>query len=1218
MRSALLLGCCLCLASGRTGVGQPLTPAEEVGRFKLADGFAAELVLAESEAAENPYGKFVALAFDGRGRLWTTTALEYPVDGNENPEASRRLFAAGGRDKVLVIDRPFGERPGPARVFADGLAIPLGVQPWRDGAFVQYGTEIRWYRDADGDGRADGHQTVLEGFGVQDSHLFPHQFTRVPGGWILVAQGLFNSSTVKRPGGLPFADGSKQARFDACKLARFKPDGSAFELLTAGPNNIWGLTISRLGQTWIQEANDMGYPIIPFEPGGLYRTGSPDRLQPYQPLCPPPLAPPQMGGTGLSGLAIADDLDGWPAPWGAGAGSSADERVFYVANPITNAIQSIIATRTGGRFTYRKGPDLLTSADKCFRPVAIQFGPDGCLYVVDWYNKVISHNEVPRNHPDRDRVRGRIWRIRHASQERRAPVAVADLAVNELPAHLGAKNARIADLAWQEIIDRDARQLVPELRAMVADGKASPSARAGALWALEGLGGVTPALLERLIEDTDADLRREGIRVAGSTCSEADFRRLAISRVDDPVPRVRAAVGDALRRIPVTEPDTVAMIVKFGRERLTGDPWAAYERNFERYLARWALELHRGQLTAFLDSPAGRALPIEQRAFAVLALEPPAAARALVRLLPDLPRPLAEEEIRALAGQADQPEVAAALEGMVQARSTRSATLRTLLEFRTGLHPAFLPIISRATGALLAQDGSADDRKLALLLAGAFRLRDLAPQVSMLLGDAGADRELKRSALRCLREMGGMSAEVGRTLLAATATDPALRAELLAAWCESRDPATCRAVIDAWDVLTFQERKAVAAGLARHREGASAVVAALASAAIEAGEVPLATVADMRSVLRGDETLERLWKDLTAGAPNVLRLSGADAGAAATVSLEGPFTVEAWVNLEAPIDNGDSLLGGAGRIDMNFHAGRLRIWTKPHGDVVVAKSTITPETWTHCAVTRDADGTCRIFLDGELDAEGAVRDSSRYPDLRIGTSVHPGSGTRGRMAEFRVWNRARTADEIRSDFDRSYQGADERPAGLVAVHGGTSWGDLAGGARVEPAPDAPPLVTAAALAARAEKFDRFRTLARGAGDPAKGKLVFAARCLTCHQQGGQGGRIGPALDGIGLTGVEAILRNVLTPSAAIEGGYRTFRVVTRDGRVLQGLLVSRDAEAIVLRQLDTADIRIESGNVNQADFTPVSLMPEGLLESLSPQEVTDLFAHLATLVPERP
>jgi putative heme-binding domain-containing protein len=161
-------------------------------------------------------------------------------------------------------------------------------------------------------------------------------------------------------------------------------------------------------------------------------------------------------------------------------------------------------------------------------------------------------------------------------------------------------------------------------------------------------------------------------------------------------------------------------------------------------------------------------------------------------------------------------------------------------------------------------------------------------------------------------------------------------------------------------------------------------------------------------------------------------------------------------------------------------------------------------------------------------------------------------------------------------------------------------------------------VTAAALAARAEKFDRFRTLARGAGDPAKGKLVFAARCLTCHQQGGQGGRIGPALDGIGLTGVEAILRNVLTPSAAIEGGYRTFRVVTRDGRVLQGLLVSRDAEAIVLRQLDTADIRIESGNVNQADFTPVSLMPEGLLESLSPQEVTDLFAHLATLVPERP
>jgi putative heme-binding domain-containing protein len=133
------------------------------------------------------------------------------------------------------------------------------------------------------------------------------------------------------------------------------------------------------------------------------------------------------------------------------------------------------------------------------------------------------------------------------------------------------------------------------------------------------------------------------------------------------------------------------------------------------------------------------------------------------------------------------------------------------------------------------------------------------------------------------------------------------------------------------------------------------------------------------------------------------------------------------------------------------------------------------------------------------------------------------------------------------------------------------------------------------------------------GDAVRGQALFAAKCLTCHQQGGQGGKVGPALDGLGITGVEAILRNVLTPNAAMEGGYRTFRVVTRGGRIVQGLLVSRDADAIVIRQPNTADIRIAGHDVAQADFTGISIMPEGLLESMPPQDVSDLFVHLKSL-----
>jgi putative heme-binding domain-containing protein len=328
----------------------------------------------------------------------------------------------------------------------------------------------------------------------------------------------------------------------------------------------------------------------------------------------------------------------------------------------------------------------------------------------------------------------------------------------------------------------------------------------------------------------------------------------------------------------------------------------------------------------------------------------------------------------------------------------------------------------------------------------------------------------------------------------------------------------------------------------------------------------------------------------------VLRLTGNDAGSGPTVALDGPFTVEAWVNLDGQIDNQDSLLASE-LIDMNFFANTFRVFTRQRKDIVIAKSKTTPGSWNHYAVTRDAEGKFSIYIDGELDAESTARETMPYPGLRVGFSTSPG-GTQGRIAEFRVWNRARTADEIRADFDRSFTGDDARPESLVTFHGGAAWGTLAGDARVEPALDAPKLVTAAELAARSEKFATFRQLAEAGGDLDRGKQLFSTRCLTCHQQGGQGGKIGPVLDGIGVTGVEAILRNVLTPNAAMEGGYRSFRVVTKDGRIVQGLLVSRDATAIVIRQPNTADIHIPAKDVAQADFTGISVMPEGLLESM--------------------
>src|SRR5690606_30770027 len=111
-------------------------------------------------------GKPVTIAWDASGRLWTMTALEYPVDANENRAAAEALYARGGKDKVLVFDEPWKPGPQVPRVFADKLAIPLGLLPVKGGALVQYGSEIRRYTDKDGDGRAEGHEPVLGGFGI--------------------------------------------------------------------------------------------------------------------------------------------------------------------------------------------------------------------------------------------------------------------------------------------------------------------------------------------------------------------------------------------------------------------------------------------------------------------------------------------------------------------------------------------------------------------------------------------------------------------------------------------------------------------------------------------------------------------------------------------------------------------------------------------------------------------------------------------------------------------------------------------------------------------------------------------------------------------------------------------------------------------------------------------------------------------------------------------
>ena len=188
------------------------------------------------------------------------------------------------------------------------------------------------------------------------------------------------------------------------------------------------------------------------------------------------------------------------------------------------------------------------------------------------------------------------------------------------------------------------------------------------------------------------------------------------------------------------------------------------------------------------------------------------------------------------------------------------------------------------------------------------------------------------------------------------------------------------------------------------------------------------------------------------------------------------------------------------------------------------------------------------------------------------------------------------------------------PAALVfaSASGEAAWGKLGKGAKVVRTTDAPPLLNAEQFAALEKKTAHYAALAAKAGDPAKGKAVVAL-CQTCHMINGQGGLIGPNLSGAGAMGTEAVLRNIIDPNAAIEAAYRIFQVKLKAGEVIEAFYVSEDAAAYVLRQPGGADRRVPKAEVASAKYLRRSLMPEGLLDGFTDEQVSDLFAYLKTL-----
>lgn len=1179
--------------------GERRSAEEQQRMFRLPEGFEIELFAKESDG----FGKFVLLIFDQKGRAWSSTALEYPVDANENPAAAEALYKSHARDKVVVFDQPFAAGPHDPRVYADGLAITEGVLPYRDGAVVQHGHDIVFLRDTNDDGRSDRREVLLTGFGVQDSHLFPHQFTRAPGGWFWLAQGAFNSGKVTTSKG-------EIIDFPGTRMARFRPDGSRFEPTSVGPCNIWGLVLTGEGEAFIQEANDYGYPVMPFHEYAWY-PGCMDQLaKSYQP--PFPVAAPKfrLGGSGLSGLALSD-RGVWPAGY---------DDVMYVANPITSRINAIKMRRDGPGYALEQLPDFLSCEDPLFRPIAITFGPDGCLYIVDWYNKIISHNEVARNHPDRDKQSGRIWRIKPRGYQAPTPVDYTKLSDTELIARLGGRITADAHLAWQTLADREPTpSLIAALTAVLAEPKAADARRIQALWALGWLGRAPIAETQRLWSDPNRNVRREAINLLRHSVGGSNYVAPLAELRADPDPEVRqAAIKTLGEALPNAE--ALSALIAFAQPSLAG-PLApdknnkpirvgvAYDREFERFLVRMYLERHPKLVADFLASPVAAALPSDQRLFAILALEPKAGAGLLAKLLPSLGRAPSAEELLCVAQNLGNPDCAQAVQLLLTRTDLRRRLAEQLIAVRTKLDAAKVaPVVVDAARALLA--GDAADQAVAVQLIGAFQLKSLGQSLDVLVRQGQLAQRLV--ALEALRELRSGNPALLADL--ALDTDTAVSERALSALLVAEASDAPSLALNLLPKLDLLRRRQVYQELSGNKAGAQALVAALAAKRVAADEIDGAVAEKLSLALGEGPELAALIAATGGVFRPVLALDGSnDAVTRAKLDLRGPFTFEFWVRLAPGVDNNDGVLGAPGQMDANFADGRFRIYAfDPLGDVAISRRPITPEIWTHYAVTRDAAGEFRIYVDGELDSIGAKRTTKDFLGCDIGWTV-PAGGTKGALAEVRVWNAVRSAKEIRDNFTRSYAN-EERPSSLVFYNGGgeSSWGSFGKGARVVRTTDAPPTLSAEKFRALERKQAHYMALGGRGGDVAKGKVLIAL-CQACHVIGSQGGAIGPNLSGAGAMGLEAVVRNVVEPNAAMEPAYRVFRLELKSGEVRDVFHVSEDAAAYVVRQPGGPESRVPKSEVRSARFLRRSLMPEGLLDGMSDEQIADLLAYIQTL-----
>ncbi len=560
-----------------------LPPAEALKSFELAEGFQIELLAAEPLLADP-----VAMEIDEQGRLYVVEMPGYPLD----LEFSGKVRLLTDSDGDGTMDQ--------STVFAEGLRFPNGILRWKQGVLVTDAPDLIYLEDTDGDGRADKREVVLTGFALSN----PQHIVNTPmlglDNWIYLAN---EPATVPRIYVDTFGDTGSEIRFpgrDAPVLprnangrrVRLQPDSHRLEALSSASQ--YGQTSDPWGRHFlVSNARHIYHEVIqaryldrnpalliPSAVASIAEHG--DAAEVYPITEKPEHQMLTSAGVFTSACGNVFYQGGlFPAPF---------DRVSFVAEPVGNLVHAEIVEEKGATFTARRlyeGKEFLASRDAWFRPVNHYIGPDGALYVVDYYRRIIEHpewmaQEVAESPAMRDGIgQGRIYRITPSG----APAAdwtkgfdLGKASDHELAVALGHPNLWHRRTAQRLLLDRqasrtpeDAAALVTDLTKMT-DAASPPLARLHAAWTLHGLDALTPEIVASLLQDKIAGVRENAILLAEGLLPEHDALLDALLPLqDDPDARVvfqlLCTLGDSDR------PDVVAARNRLLFSERGADPW---------------------------------------------------------------------------------------------------------------------------------------------------------------------------------------------------------------------------------------------------------------------------------------------------------------------------------------------------------------------------------------------------------------------------------------------------------------------------------------------------------------------------------------------------------------------------------------------------------------------------------------------------------------------